>query len=127
MATVADCRTFTRLAEIGQLRALGLAKGGGLHNAVVVDGARVLNPEGLRRPDEFVRHKALDAVGDLALAGGPVLGVYRGDKAGHGLTNALLRALFATPGAWAWEPATDRPEAAEPEDRRDLPAPIAAE
>ncbi len=99
---LADCRTFGRLAEIEQLRKLGLALGGGLHNAVVVDGARVLNPEGLRRPDEFVRHKMLDAVGDLALAGGPILGRYEGVRAGHETTNLLLRALFAQPDAWEW-------------------------
>jgi len=113
---LADCRTFTRLAEIEQLRAHGLAQGGSLDNAVVVDGARVLNPGGLRRPDEFVRHKMLDAVGDLALAGGPVIGRYVGVKAGHALTNTLLRALFARPDAWRWEPAAPR---------LDLPAPVA--
>jgi len=113
---LADCRTFTRLAEIEQLRAHGLALGGSLDNAVVVDGARVLNPGGLRRPDEFVRHKMLDAVGDLALAGGPVIGRYVGVKAGHALTNTLLRALFARPDAWRWEPAAPR---------LDLPAPVA--
>jgi len=105
---LADCRTFTRLAEIEQLRAHGLALGGSLDNAVVVDGARVLNPGGLRRPDEFVRHKMLDAVGDLALAGAPIIGRYVGDKAGHALTNTLLRALFARPDAWRWEPAAPR-------------------
>ena len=105
---LADCRTFTRLAEIEQLRAHGLAQGGSLDNAVVVDGARVLNPGGLRRPDEFVRHKMLDAVGDLALAGAPIIGRYVGVKAGHALTNTLLRALFARPDAWRWEPAAPR-------------------
>jgi len=105
---LADCRTFTRLAEIEQLRAHGLALGGSLDNAVVVDGARVLNPGGLRRPDEFVRHKMLDAVGDLALAGAPIIGRYVGVKAGHALTNTLLRALFARPDAWRWEPAAPR-------------------
>ncbi|MFN3615583.1 MAG: UDP-3-O-acyl-N-acetylglucosamine deacetylase [Rubrimonas sp.] len=112
MAELADCRTFTRRAEIEALRKAGLALGGSLENAVVVDGARVLNRGGLRRPDEFVRHKALDAVGDLALAGAPVIGVYRGDKAGHALTNQLLRALFDQPSAWTWdqaEPAVDAP------------------
>lgn len=105
---LADCRTFTLLKEIEALRAAGLARGGDLSNAVVVDGARVLNPEGLRRADEFVRHKMLDAVGDLALAGGPILGVYEGDRAGHALTNQLLRALFADADAWRWEPAQTR-------------------
>ncbi|PKP62566.1 MAG: UDP-3-O-[3-hydroxymyristoyl] N-acetylglucosamine deacetylase, partial [Alphaproteobacteria bacterium HGW-Alphaproteobacteria-8] len=107
-AELADCRTFTRLTEIEQLRAHGLALGGSLDNAVVVDGARVLNPGGLRRPDEFVRHKMLDAVGDLALAGGPIIGRYVGVRAGHALTNTLLRALFAREDAWRWEPAAPR-------------------
>ncbi|MEM7497109.1 MAG: UDP-3-O-acyl-N-acetylglucosamine deacetylase [Pseudomonadota bacterium] len=99
---LADCRTFGHLAEVEQLRRLGLALGGSLDNAIVVDRGRVLNPTGLRRRDEFVRHKALDAVGDLALAGAPINGVYVGDRAGHELTNALLRALFADPTAWTY-------------------------
>lgn len=105
---LADCRTFARLAEIEALRAAGLAQGGGLHNAVVVDGPRVLNRGGLRRADEFARHKALDAVGDLALAGAPIVGRYVGVKAGHALTNQLLRALFARPEAWRFEAAAPR-------------------
>ncbi len=105
---LADSRTFARLAEIEALRAAGLALGGGLHNAVVVDGARVLNRGGLRRADEFARHKALDAVGDLALAGAPIVGRYVGVKAGHALTNQLLRALFARPDAWRFEAAAPR-------------------
>ena len=108
---LADCRTFARLAEINALRAAGLALGGDLSNAIVVDGGRVLNPNGLRRPDEFVRHKMLDAVGDLALAGGPVIGCYVGRRAGHDMTNRLLRALFARPGAWAWETVDTHPAA----------------
>jgi UDP-3-O-[3-hydroxymyristoyl] N-acetylglucosamine deacetylase len=98
---LADSRTFCRRDDVEAMQAAGLALGGSLDNAVVVEGAEVLNPEGLRRPDEFVRHKMLDALGDLALAGAPILGAYRGVRAGHGLTNALLRKLFATPGAWA--------------------------
>ncbi len=97
-----DCRTFGRLAEVEALRKAGLARGGSLENAIVIDGDRVLNPGGLRRPDEFVRHKVLDAVGDLALAGAPILGRYTGDRAGHEMTNLLLRALFADPDAWEW-------------------------
>ena len=96
---LADCRTFCRSEEVEAMRAAGLALGGTLDNAVVVDGSRVLNPGGLRRSDEFVRHKMLDALGDLALAGAPILGAYRGVRAGHGATNRLLRRLFATPGA----------------------------
>ena len=99
---LADCRTFCRREEVEAMRAAGLALGGSLDNAVVVDGARVLNPGGLRRADEFVRHKMLDALGDLALAGAPILGAYRGVRAGHGATNRLLRRLFASPGAFEW-------------------------
>ena len=99
---LADCRTFCRAEEVETMRAHGLALGGSLDNAVVVDGDRVLNPGGLRRSDEFVRHKMLDALGDLALAGAPILGAYRGVRAGHGATNRLLRQLYATPGSWEW-------------------------
>jgi UDP-3-O-[3-hydroxymyristoyl] N-acetylglucosamine deacetylase len=97
---LADCRTFCRRQDVETMQQHGLALGGSLDNAVVVDGARVLNPGGFRRSDECVRHKMLDAVGDLALAGAPILGAYRGVRAGHGPTNRLLRQLFATPGAF---------------------------
>ena len=97
---LADCRTFCRRTDVEAMQARGLALGGSLDNAVVVDGDLVLNPGGFRRADECVRHKMLDAVGDLALAGAPILGQYRGDRAGHGTTNRLLRVLFATEGAW---------------------------
>jgi UDP-3-O-[3-hydroxymyristoyl] N-acetylglucosamine deacetylase len=100
-----DSRTFCRASEVEAMRAQGLALGGGLHNAVAVEGDRVLTPGGWRRPDEAVRHKMLDAVGDLALAGLPILGRYRGERAGHALTNRLLRALFARPEAWRRVPA----------------------
>ncbi|WP_293904457.1 UDP-3-O-acyl-N-acetylglucosamine deacetylase [Phenylobacterium sp.] len=97
---LADCRTFGFLREVEALRAIGLARGGSMDNCVVVDGDRVLNPEGLRRPDEFVRHKALDAIGDLYTLGGPLLGRFEGVCAGHSLNNALVRALRAQPDAW---------------------------
>lgn len=97
---LADCRTFCRRVDVEAMQARGLALGGSLDNAIVVDGDKILNPGGLRRADEFVRHKMLDALGDLALAGAPILGAYRGVRAGHGVTNRLLRALFATEGAW---------------------------
>jgi UDP-3-O-[3-hydroxymyristoyl] N-acetylglucosamine deacetylase len=97
---IADCRTFTLLGEIEALRAAGLAQGGSLDNAVVVDDAKILNPAGLRRRDEFVRHKVLDAVGDLAMAGQPIRGAFIGHRSGHGLNNRLLRKLLAEPGAW---------------------------
>lgn len=100
---LSDCRTFGRLDEVEQLRAAGLARGGNLTNAIVVDQGRVLNPEGLRRPDEFVRHKMLDAIGDLALAGAPIIGRYTANKAGHEITNMLVRELFARPDAWVYE------------------------
>lgn len=94
-----DSRTFCRQSDVDAMRAQGLALGGTLENAVVVDGAEVLSPGGLRHADEAVRHKMLDALGDLALAGAPILGRYTGYRAGHAMTNALLRTLFARPGA----------------------------
>jgi UDP-3-O-[3-hydroxymyristoyl] N-acetylglucosamine deacetylase len=97
---IAEARTFTDAADIEHLRKAGLAQGGSLANAVVVDAARVLNPGGLRRPDEFVRHKLLDAVGDLALAGAPLRGRFAAHRSGHTLNNRLLRALFAVASAW---------------------------
>jgi len=97
---IADCRTFGFLHEVEALRAMGLARGGSLENAVVIEGDRVLNPEGLRRSDEFVRHKALDAIGDLYVLGAPLIGRYEGVLAGHGLNNQLVRALLAQPQAW---------------------------
>lgn len=97
---LADCRTFGFLSDVEALRAMGLARGGSMENCVVIDADRVLNPEGLRRPDEFVRHKALDAIGDLYVLGAPILGRFEGVLAGHGLNNALVRALLARPDAW---------------------------
>ncbi len=97
---LADCRTFGFLKDVEALRAAGLARGASMENAVVLDGDRVLNPEGLRRPDEFVRHKALDAVGDLYVLGAPLLARFEGLYAGHGLNNLLVRALMANPQAW---------------------------
>ena len=95
-----DSRTFCRKADVDAMRANGLALGGTLENAVVVEGDRVLSPGGLRHEDEAVRHKMLDALGDLALAGAPLLARYTGHRAGHGITNDLLRALFADQRAW---------------------------
>lgn len=97
-----DSRTFCRRADVDAMRAAGLARGGTLDNAVVVEGDVVLTPGGLRHSDEPVRHKMLDALGDLALAGAPILGAYRGHRAGHALTNQLLRDLFAMPDAVEW-------------------------
>ena len=98
---LSDSRTFCRQSDVDAMRARGLALGGTLENAVVFDGDQVLSPGGLRHADEPVRHKMLDAVGDLALAGGPILGRYTGERAGHALTNRLLRTLFADPSAHA--------------------------
>lgn len=98
---LSDSRTFCRQSDVDAMRERGLALGGTLENAVVFDGNRILSPGGLRHVDEPVRHKMLDAVGDLALAGGPILGRYTGTRAGHALTNRLLRALFADPTAWS--------------------------
>jgi UDP-3-O-[3-hydroxymyristoyl] N-acetylglucosamine deacetylase len=101
-AELADCRTFGFLQEVEALRSMGLARGGNLENVVVIDGDRVLNPEGLRRPDEFVRHKALDAIGDLYVLGAPLLGRFEGELAGHAMNNLLVRALAARPSAWRY-------------------------
>lgn len=95
-----DSRTFCRSVDVDAMRARGLARGGSLSNAVVVDGARILTPGGLRHSDEAVRHKMLDALGDLALAGAPLLARYSGHRAGHAMTNALLRTLFTRPDAY---------------------------
>ena len=97
---LSDSRTFCRMSDVETMRANGLALGGTMDNAVVFDANRVLSPSGLRHPDEPVRHKMLDALGDLALAGAPILGRYTGIRAGHALTNRLLRALFARPDAF---------------------------
>lgn len=95
-----DSRTFCRQSDVDTMQANGLALGGSAgENAVVFDGDKVLSPGGLRHVDEPVRHKMLDALGDLALAGAPLIGHYTGVRAGHSLTNTLLRAVFATPGA----------------------------
>jgi UDP-3-O-[3-hydroxymyristoyl] N-acetylglucosamine deacetylase len=99
---VAFARTFGFAAEVEKLRSMGLARGGSLDNAIVVDGDDILNPDGLQVPDEFVRHKLLDVIGDLYLAGGPIEGAYEGEQPGHALNNRLLRALFADPAAFAW-------------------------
>ncbi len=96
---VARARTFAQAHEIAGLRAAGLAQGGTLENAIVVDDDRVLNPAGLRMTDEFVRHKLLDAVGDLALAGA-IRGRFVGSRSGHALNNQVLRALFADSANW---------------------------
>ncbi len=99
---IADCRTFGFLKDVKAMRAAGLAQGGSLDNAIVLDDDQVLNPDGLRCTDEFIRHKILDAVGDLALADGVILGKYYGARAGHEMNNKLLHALYANPSSWTY-------------------------
>lgn len=99
---VSDCRTFCLLSDVEKMQENGLALGGSLDNAIVVDDTGVMNKNGLRCHDEFVRHKVLDAVGDIALAGGLVLGAYEGNKIGHDMNNKLLHALFADDTAWEY-------------------------
>jgi len=96
---IARARTFGFMHEVEDLRDSGLALGGGLDNAVVLDEYRVLNAEGLRFADEFIRHKLLDAIGDLYLLGRPLLGAFFAHKSGHALNNRLLRAVLAQPDA----------------------------
>lgn len=103
-AELAAARTFGFVHEVEYLKSLGLAKGASLDNAVGLDGDVIVNPEGLRMEREFVRHKALDAVGDLYTLGGPIIGRYECVKGGHALNNALCRALLAQPQAWRWRP-----------------------
>lgn len=93
-------RTFGMLKDVEAMWAAGLGLGGSLDNTIVVDGDRVVNDNGLRFDDEFVRHKVLDAVGDLALAGAPLIGRYEGTRAGHAMNNRVLRALIADRSAW---------------------------
>lgn len=100
---VAPARTFGLLRDVEKMQAAGLALGGSLDHAVVVDGDRILNRLGLRYHDEFARHKVLDAIGDLYLAGAPLVGRFRGYHSGHELNHAVLRALFADSSAWMWE------------------------
>jgi len=107
---IARARTFGFLAEVEALWARGLALGASLENAVVIGDDRVINPEGLRFTDEFVRHKVLDAVGDLALAGSPILGRYRSYRGGHRLNVKALEALFADPTAYTMVEAPVRRE-----------------
>jgi UDP-3-O-[3-hydroxymyristoyl] N-acetylglucosamine deacetylase len=99
---VSRARTFGFMREVEALRAMGLARGGSLDNAVVVDEYRILNSEGLRFEDEFVRHKVLDAIGDLYLLGHPLIGSFTAHKSGHALNNRLLRALLADSSAWEY-------------------------
>jgi UDP-3-O-[3-hydroxymyristoyl] N-acetylglucosamine deacetylase len=98
---ISRARTFGFLHDVDRLRTAGLARGGSLDNVIVVAGDQVLNIDGLRYPDEFVRHKLLDALGDLYLAGAPIIGRFRGVRSGHAHTRRLLEALFADDEAWS--------------------------
>jgi UDP-3-O-[3-hydroxymyristoyl] N-acetylglucosamine deacetylase len=95
-------RTFGFVEEVDQLRAMGLALGGSLDNAVVVSGDEVLNEDGLRYENEFVRHKILDCVGDLYLAGAPIIGHFKGHRSGHALNHSILRSLLADQSCWRY-------------------------
>jgi len=97
---VSRARTFGFMHEIEYLRSKGLAKGGSMDNAIVVDEYRILNEDGLRYEDEFVKHKVLDAIGDLYLLGHPLIGEFSANKSGHALNNRLLRQLIADESAW---------------------------
>lgn len=99
---VARARTFGFMQDVDTLRDQGLALGGSLSNAVVLDDSKVLNSDGLRYKDEFVKHKVLDALGDLYLLGHPIIGAFSGCKSGHALNNALLRRLLADSAAWEY-------------------------
>lgn len=100
---LANARTFGFLHEVEALWEAGLAKGGSLDNAIVVGNDGILNEDGLRHEDEFVRHKVLDAIGDLYLAGAPVIGRFKGVCSGHAANNKLLRTMFADADAWTWD------------------------
>lgn len=99
---IARARTFGFMQEVELMRARNLGLGGNLNNAVVIDDTDVLNPEGLRYPDEFVRHKILDAIGDLYILGHPIIGAFQGYKSGHAINNALLRKVLADETAFEW-------------------------
>ncbi len=110
---ISRARTFGFMRDLEYMRERNLGLGGSMDNAIVLDEFRVLNEDGLRYADEFVRHKILDAIGDLYLAGGQVLGAYEGFKSGHALNNKLVRALMADATAWEWV-SYDTPAATEP-------------
>ncbi|MDO8351337.1 MAG: UDP-3-O-acyl-N-acetylglucosamine deacetylase [Gallionella sp.] len=110
---ISRARTFGFMQDVENMRAQGLALGGSLDNAIVMDDYRVLNPDGLRFEDEFVKHKVLDAIGDLYLLGHAVIGAFSGFKSGHALNNALLRELLADEQAWefvTFDDVADAPE-----------------
>lgn len=99
---IAEARTFGFLHEAEYLRSKGLGLGGSLDNAIILDTEKVMNPDGLRFQNEFIRHKLLDAIGDLYLAGAPILGLYDGTKAGHEMNNKILHELFSDDANWEY-------------------------
>jgi UDP-3-O-[3-hydroxymyristoyl] N-acetylglucosamine deacetylase len=113
---IAPARTFGFLSEVTQLQARGLARGGSLQNAIVLDERRVLNPEGLRFRNEFARHKVLDLIGDLALLGSPLQGHFKAVRSGHALHQALIAELRANPSCWALELADASKDSGTPEE-----------
>ena len=118
---LARARTFGFMRDVAKLWSAGYALGASFDNTLVVNDDRLLNPDGLRFPDEFARHKALDAIGDLALAGAPLLGAYRSVRGGHKLNHAVLSALMADPSAWVLVEGPElRPEI-RPESRQEAP------
>lgn len=108
---ISRARTFGFVHEFEYMRSRGLARGGSVDNAIVIDDYRILNEEGLRYDDEFVKHKILDALGDLYLAGHQILGEYEGIKSGHSLNNQLVRALLSRRDSWEWATFEDEREA----------------
>jgi UDP-3-O-[3-hydroxymyristoyl] N-acetylglucosamine deacetylase len=108
---VSRARTFGFMADLESLRQSGLARGGGVDNAIVLDDYRILNEDGLRYEDEFVKHKVLDAIGDLYLLGHPLIGAFSAYKSGHSLNNQLLRRLVARRDAWELMTYSDNEEA----------------
>jgi len=117
---IARARTFGFLEDVEAMKRRGLARGGSLENAVVLDRFRVLNPDGLRYPDEFVRHKILDAMGDLALLGATVIGHFEAERSGHELNNRLVQRLLSERSAW------EIFEADEPMEQAELPFQVPA-
>lgn len=97
---IAPARTFGFMKEVEHLKSIGLAQGGSLDNAIVIGDDRILNPEGLRYPDEFVRHKILDSIGDFSLIGYPILGHVKSRKAGHDINHRMVEKILATPESW---------------------------
>jgi UDP-3-O-[3-hydroxymyristoyl] N-acetylglucosamine deacetylase len=120
---LARARTFGFMRDVSKLWNAGYALGASLDNTVVIAEDRVLNSEGIRFPDEFVRHKAVDAIGDLALAGAPIIGAYHSVRGGHKLNHAVLSALMADRSAWAY---VEMPETRRPRGHADLAAGFAA-